>query len=288
MTLPAARRRPVHRPGRHRSAIVLALWGSGLTLPAGLHGCGQVRWPHWSGSAPGKPQPLPVEPWTILCVELYGERRRSSVDALAKGLGQASGFNRRLVRVEHTEEASRLYYGRYGRTNNPRTGMLEVPAELAADLRRLQQLALGIGEAAYPFLMATPVPLETEPVGPPEWDLRQADASHSLLIAVFAGVEDRRQVAVEYVRRLRQEGDEAYYYHDATRSHVCLGSFQSRDVKLLPNGLLWVKDPDYHRYRKNYPYYTLDGQYVSQVQRDATRRVVGKVRQPSTLVEIPR
>lgn len=287
---PGATVRGVYPRGNAPSTITWLLRCGCMIAVFVLFGCSGSSWPTWPQPGARAGGGVKGEPWTILCVESYDEGRRAYVSQLAEGLRRAAGFNQRLVRVEHRDEVSRLYYGRYGRQPDRNTGMLDVPPAMTNDLTRLRQLALGVERGAYPFLLAMPVPVETVPTrrDPPEWDLGRSDGDYSLLIAVFTGVEDRRAVAVEYVRRLREQGDEAYYYHDPTRSHVCVGSFNGRTVRQLPNGVMRVLDPDYRRYKSKYPYYTLDGQYVLQVRRDTSGRVVAKTRQRSRLVEVSR
>lgn len=254
-------------------------------------GCQTGEWPKW-GEWPqmGGPRKEKIEgqPWTILCFESYGENRRITVDEYAAGLRKTRSFDASEVRVEHKEEVSRLLYGRYGRQVNPRTGRLDIPDRMTQDMARIRQLSPRTREAIYPFSLAAPVPLDQGPDGPPEWDLLKTDAEYTVLIAVFTAVEDRKAVAIEYVRRLRADGDEAYYYHDATRSHVCVGTFGGREVQRLPNGVLRVNNPEYERYRRKYPHYTLDGEFVSQVKRDAAGRKITGPKQPTRLVEVPR
>lgn len=254
-----------------------------------LAGCQEIKW----GSAfkgtfqKEKTKEIKGEPWTILCLESYGENRHDAVEQFADALRNTRGIDRDQVRVAHTENASKILYGRYGREVDQRTGRLLIPEDMTADMRTIRQLSLPGREVIYPFAYAAPVPLDTTSTGPEEWDLLNTDAQYTLLVAVFTAVENRKDVAVELVRKLREEGDEAYYYHDATRSHVCVGAFKERDVMVLPDGKLRVLDPDYKRYKEKYPYYTLDGQYVSDVKRDAQNRKIDSVRQPTRLVEIP-
>lgn len=286
---PAARRRKSRglQPARPQAAPLVALAILVLTTTA----CQTGDWPKW-GEWPQvggtRKEKIEGQPWTILCYESYGENRRFTIDSYADGLRKTKGFEPDEVRVDHKQDVSRLLYGRYGRKVNPRTGRLDIPDRMTRDMARLRELSPRTREPIYPFALATPVPLDEGPDGPPEWNLLNTDAKYSLLIAVFSAVEDRKAVAVEYVRRLRADGDEAYYYHDATRSHVCVGAFRDRDVVRLPNGVLRVKDPDYERYRLKFPYYMLDGEYVAEVKHDAAgRRVVGP-KQPTRLVEVPR
>ena len=137
----------------------------------------------------------------------------------------AGPWDRRAVRVEHDANVSRIYYGTYYQRPNRQTGQYQLDAMCARTTRFIRSLSLG---GASPFLMARPMPVTVTRQDPPEWDLRTAPGVYSLQICYCISkpdFPDRRDGAVEIVRQLRKEGEQAYYYHGPSKSLVCVGSF---------------------------------------------------------------
>jgi hypothetical protein len=132
------------------------------------------------------------------------------------------------VYIVHQEGHSALYRGRY-------------PSIDAAqdDLQQAKDYDPGTG--VHPYAQALVIPLPGEHVGPPEWDLSRADGTWTVKVAVFYDVPEkdyvgRKQFAVDYCRRLRDNGYEAYYAHGPAKSHVYIGSFPATAVSVDRKG----------------------------------------------------
>jgi hypothetical protein len=207
------------------------------------------------------------------------------LESLADALKRTPSLKAENVRVEYDDQVTRLYYGTYCRRFDPESGEWHMPPELRRDMNYIRQLASGPG---YPFLHCRPVPQDRGPAGPPEWDLTQADGEYSLLVAVYSDIEGRREAALEHVRLLREQGEEAYYYHDAGKSHVCVGAFPASALKETPRGVPRIDAPDFVAAKRKHPYFAYNGRYISNVERDASGQVISKTRQPSRLVRIPK
>lgn len=253
-----------------------------LGLPVGCGGDGAGGWARGTWARPGARN---GEDWTILCVQAYGADGRRAVDRLADGLRRARGLQPKYIRIDNTDETHRLYYGTYVRRQNRKTGGQDWPPELRRDMHAIRQLAVG---NAFPFLHCRPMPVNQAPVGPPEWDLLKAPGDFSLLIAVYVEISERREAAVQHVKLLREQGEQAYYYHDLTRSHVCVGTYSEHHIKKNARGVPVIDYPEYLAARRRHPHFIYNGQFISNVNRDAAGRLVSKTRQPTRLVRIPK
>ena len=168
---------------------------------------------------------------------------------------------------------------------DPDTGQWRMPPELRRDMGYIRQLAAG---HSYPFLLCSPVPQDTAPLGPPEWDLKRATGEYTLLVAVYSEMEGWRKAAVEHVKLLRGQGEQAYYHHELGKSHVCVGSFPVTALHSAGRGLPRINHPDFLAAKRRHPYFIYNGQYISNVNRDGTGQVISRSRQPTRLVQIPR
>lgn len=70
---------------------------------------------------------------------------------------------------------------------------------------------------ALPFGIDAP-----DPQANPAWDITRVKGMWSIEVASFT-LATRKQDAVDTVREMRSHGIEAYYYHGATISSVCIG-----------------------------------------------------------------
>lgn len=194
-----------------------------------------------------------TETWTIECNAYGGPARKEMADRMAAGLKRVSELSGGKVWVEQRDNESAVYYGEYplkyvaAKVNSAAHAQGDVSIELndkiKRDLEFIKTLAMG---EEHPFFSARPIPKPIEDVGPPEWDLRNAKGVYTLQVGVTYNtptLHNYKQAAVEWVKALRDDGREAYYYHSPTRplSSVCVGTFG--DDALIE----WqetVKDPE--------------------------------------------
>ncbi len=205
----------------------------------------QKRWDDfWQGDRSGKPGGAlfgrsagDVEEWTIECNAYEGPNAAEMADRMAAGLKRLPRIKAELVRVEQGGKASRVFYGSYKlkyveaktdtRSQSKGDVVIQLSDEIKRDLQYIKGLALG---DQYPFFSARAVPRPIEDVGPPEWDLRNAKGVYTLNVGVTYNtptLHNYKQAAVEWVKALREEGHEAYYYHspDKPQSSICIGTF---------------------------------------------------------------
>ncbi len=264
---------------KHPSPVLL-----GLVALLTIGGCEMPEWADWNrGGGPGRPK---GETWTILCLETVGDDAAELVDSLAIGLRAQKPLRADLVRVDHDADQHRILYGEYVRAYSPERAEADFPPELRRDMDYIRQLYSGGG---YPFLHARPVPLEPPAAtGPGEWDLTRASGDYTLLIGVYSEIPERRQAAEQHVRALREQGEEAYYYHDAAKSHVCVGTFAASQMTPTERGVPRIDDPRFVEIKQRYPHFSYNGRYISNITRDARGEVASRTRQPTRLVQIPR
>lgn len=166
------------------------------------------------------------EPWTIECLDLPGAGHREDSIAIAELLRRTEGIDADAVHVQHDEESSSIYYGRYYRRIDRLKGVRHIPDDLREDLAAIKELYDDLGRRI--FLAARMVPQPLADVGPPEWDLRNVKGIYSLQVAVFFAtpkVRDYKQAAVDKVSALRKKGYQAYYHHGDSQSVVTVGVF---------------------------------------------------------------
>ena len=269
------------RSGSVGRAVLVAAGGL-LVLGVGCQRGSTGQWEFKRWDKPGQQQ---GEPWTILCLDTTGPEGRRALEVLAGALKNTQGLDPERVRVVQDRDTSRLYYGTYYRRRDADTGEWRMPPELRRDMGYVRRLAAG---QSYPFLLCSPVPQDTAPVGPPEWDLRRAAGEYTLLVAVYSEMEGRREAAVEHVKLLRGQGEQAYYHHKVGKSHVCVGSFPASALKDTRRGVPRIDHPDFVAAKRRHPYFIYNGQYISNVNRDAAGQLISRSRQPTRLVQIPR
>ena len=148
-------------------------------------------------------------------------------------------------------------------------------------------------DGAAVFAGAILIPVLGKHVGPPEWDLAGAPGKHSLLVAAFYDVPEekyvgRKKFAVQYCRRLRENGYEAYYHHGLGSSTVTIGAFPSSSVQQDPSGKKRITDPKILELAKEFPHLAVNGNAVARKVYDARTRTYRSVTRPTYLVRVPR
>ena len=205
---------------RHRTSSLLLL----ATVMAASGGCtGDLK---TGGGGLGSWFAPKGEPWAIQCLVLAGAHHRESAEAVAEVLGDTPGIDGRKVKLEHKDNESTVYYGKYVRRIDPQTRRPEVTDEMNRDMRLNKEL--GVPGQGHYFAEARFVPLPTPDVGNPAWSLEQARGVYTLRVALFAnepGFYERKEAAAKYVEALRKQRYPAFYYHGPIHSEVFVGEF---------------------------------------------------------------
>ncbi len=223
--------------------------------------------------------------WAIVLVAIRGdERDQVAARTLAQvraegGLPEAYLTKRR--------DAIIVAVGDFPTPDDPRA---------KAELSRVQNLEIN-GNKPYASAMLAP-PLDFKMTGSmPQFNLLRAkelsggSAIYTLQVAVYGRMDlphpsqedlaEPRKAAEQAAAKLRQEGEQAWYYHGQTMSMVCIGSFDQTDFDpQTPN----FKSPKLRDIQKRYPYNLYNGAGIN-VKRKGDRV---EAKQPSSLVEIPK
>lgn len=183
-------------------------------------------------------QPGPgAEKWTINCLRSSAPNHAELCNGLADLLRKTNGIDPQAVRVQSDALGSTIYYGEYTRVPGA-GGQLVFPSKMQQDIERIRLLTYN---QTLPFGLATPESLGGDAAGGAQgqYNLTTARGKYSLWIAVFFNTptfDQRREVAEQYVQQLRNEGVEAYVFHELVKSYVFVGSFGADALTPLPNG----------------------------------------------------
>jgi hypothetical protein len=125
----------------------------------------------------------------------------------------------------HKEGHSELYRGKY-----------KTQASAIKDLKEAKEYRSPANIVVYPQAIVLPLP--GKEVGPPEWNLKNAEGDYTVVVANFYDVPEggyygRKQHAVEYCRQLREQGELAFYHHGASQSAVSVGLFSEAEADAL-------------------------------------------------------
>jgi hypothetical protein len=139
-----------------------------------------------------------------------------------------------------------------------------------SELNRIREMQIGGGT---PFSQAVLMPPVRIGSGKAEWDLRSARkqfgraAKYSLQMGVYTwepgaseeAIAQARKAAEEAVKKLRGEGQQAFFYHGANSSSVTVGLFSAEDYD--PKNAM-NQSPQLLELRKNFPYNLQNGKGV--------------------------
>jgi hypothetical protein len=276
-----------------RFAWLLSMWAGGSFL---LAGCGEGRW-SWSDrkSGGGLFDRQPRETWTIECAVVSDRDHRTFAEELAEGLRNVRNLRRDKVSVEHQDDRSIVYYGSYDLAFDRRSDEIILSPQIRGDWAYIRELALAPDQ--YPFLLARPVPRPTSTIGPPEWNLENAEGVYTLQIGVLYNTpnfHERREAAVEWVRDLRNRGYQAFYFHspDKPQSLVTVGAFdESAVLQSGPGRQYYSEEVESLRSREEFAYNLENGHkiYVTgeDGRRTAARSVLVRIPRKSTPVPMP-
>jgi len=179
-------------------------------------------------------------PWTILVLELEGPYAIRNSERMADVLRKARGLSPGQVWVTHDPDSiSRVYYGSYRTSIDPKTGTRIFPKQIELDLRTIKGTRFddGVNHFALALRVRKPVP----DVGRPEWSLQRVDKPFTLQVAAFEAdaVENYKEAAAKWCEKLREKGYEAYYYHASVSSMVTVGAFGKEDVNVVSGRMVY-------------------------------------------------
>ncbi len=261
-----------------------------------------------SGSALGGPREKPRKSeediWGIRCETLSGPNRVQIAEQRATALKKVKGLKPDLVQVFHATDESSVYYGRYKRV----PGSVDKPDEpvrykpdVMPDLELIRSLSLTVdNRPVWPFLYATVEELPLYRSAHPEWDLNDADGYWTLHVAVFYNegpITNRRQLAEDYCRALREDGEQAFFHHAAVRSSVYIGLFPKEAVQVVREadpltGIPTVKnkivDPRLLDLQRRFPESYQNGQRLVSLVPDPATGKTFRVPTESFIVQTPR
>ena len=275
--------RAFNRMGFVACAALLAACalGSGCDMDSGRAGA------LGSGGTAAAPAAKAAEgadkPYSIL-LRMFTEPERHIQDAEYYRQTLTNNLKWKGVFVINKAGRSELFWGRYAS-----------PAAAQADLRIAKAHRTQTGE--QPFPMAFVVPLPGADIGPAAWNLRNTKGRHTLLVATFQDDATRRyigrkQFALDYCKRLRDGGYEAYFYHGPVISMVTIGVFGAGAVSHQSGGdaivdSYTVTEPKVAALQRDFPYLAINGNTESQVVRGTTGSHV-EPPEKTVLILIPR
>jgi hypothetical protein len=182
----------------------------------------------------------------------------------------------------HTEKGrSVLLWGRYVTDDQAQSNLRKAKTYRAAD-----------GTAVFAQAFIAPLPGGTD-TGPAEWNLKNATGAYTLLVAVFKDDPEHKYVgrkkgdAVDLVKKLRDAGREAYFYHQPGMSNVTIGSFPANAVRREGDNVT-VLDPRVTQLQQEFPELLVNGNTITDIKRDPKTQQVTKITQKTYLVAIPR
>ena len=169
--------------------------------------------------------------WTIYCKSFSGSTRVQEAKSVKDSLVRATDM--KYWHVIHLNEESALYYGYYRGVSADDEAKYRKDADRAqADLKTIRLMQDADGQKVFAMVGFVPIP-QPGNEGPREWDLSNlpADKYWTLFVGIYKDNPDRKKVAVQAVKALRDDGKEAYYLHDETSSLICIGSWPRGAIK---------------------------------------------------------
>ena len=191
---------------------------------------GRTTYTPATGSAAATEPPVPVAPrdaqWTIHCMSIVNPDHVNLARRMRANL--ASSTNLKDWYVVHGQDKSDLFYGYY-RSINDASDRAE--SERAQKDRAMLD-GLRDSQSNRPFSRAIFVNIDVgDPTAPPEWDLTNAPGYYTLVVQQFKDHPKRKEAAVQAVRDFRVRNIQAYYFHSAAASAVCIGTWPKEAVR---------------------------------------------------------
>lgn len=216
--------------------------------------------------------------WSILLAEFRETDAKRRAQMLSLRLQQETPLEETWV--YSTRDTASVYFGVFDNTNTP---------DAQTALRRVHDTTLD-NVAYFEFADFVPIGGTAGSANHP-MNLKQYTGMYTLQVAVFDEKypDGRFAGAEQYARQLREDGQDAYFYHGPHRSMVTIGlwgreqAFETKENPRLPGTFVDVYASHVRELQKEYPHNLLNGYTLMQ-------GVAGeeeKVEQPSRLVRIP-
>lgn len=204
--------------------------GSGASGTSGGGEAGQLR---PSGMAEGEQMDVaaPLEAqFTLYCRDFTGPNHAQVAEQVKRQVEEGSGLHD--FYVVRGDQRTVLYHGFYETFDEEVDRRKAKKAQADRDL--LERLTDSNGSRIFPRTVFEPLD-RPDPSAPPEWDLTNADGYWTVLVNTYTESAQRKEVAVETVREMRQNGIEAYFFHKGGQSHICIGTWPRSAVKEQQN-----------------------------------------------------
>lgn len=217
---------------------------------------------------------LATEGWAILLGEFEGEGAEKQAKALAERIERETPLTQ--VWIKKWEDRFAVVRGTYYDTNQ----------EIARlDLRQTRMMPLG---EERPFEQAVFVPLaDGAQASSNRYNLRNYVGSYSLQVGFYdeAFGPEYRKAAEEMARVLREDGDEAYFYHGPNISMVTVGLFTEEDFDYVADAYgtrKQVYGPAIRELQEKYKYNLGNGVTLEEKRNGKVIRTL-----PSFIVRVP-
>jgi hypothetical protein len=252
------------------------LAGCVVACVAGLTGCDKDGVPGLSGSASGEPN------YTILLKTFTGDDHIETSEYYRKSLAEKLQWEG--VFVVNGDSHSELFWGKYATID-----------QAEANLKRAKTHTTQ-RDNIHPFEQAHVVPLPGGDVGPPEWNLKHAKGEYTLLVALFEEDPEQkifghRKNALDYCKKLRDKGYEAYYLHTPGISDVTIGAFPASAVtvkKTADREELIINDLRLKGIQSDFPLLSYNGFGINDRIQDPKTGKMVTIPRETRLVRIPK
>ncbi len=184
--------------------------------------------------------------------------------------------------VVHNPDHSELYWDKYAMTK-----------DAVGNLKKAKKFRTPSGLAVYAKSIIVPLP--GKDIGPAKWNLVNADGRYTVVIAVFFDVpkEDyynRREIAVQYCRQLREKGEKAFFHHGISVSRVTIGTFDKSAIRTIRKGRRTrseIRSQHMQAVVDRYPYLAVNGRQEIRTVLNPKTYTVESLPQRTYPVEIP-
>lgn len=271
---------------------LLTCSAAAVVFAASLGGCVEYRvtYDHWAqfgekfgdpkaplGDHPNaKPGEAKQEGWAILMETFEGNSRFRRANELVRRLIADQNLSNLWIQEAGGGKIN-VYLGRYKSISD---------SQAKADLERVRSISLGEGEV-LPYKDVELVSLSGDGRGGniDPMDLRGYSGYYTLQIGFydsdFGGTY--REAAEQAAKALREDGEQAFYYHGVHRSMITVGLFTDEDFER--DGPVHIYGPRILALQEIYPNNLGNGREVIQTFRDDKK--VEQRAQKSSLVRVP-